>query len=99
MDISKEKDKITPVEWKTFWESKVGKKLIDKLVDFKQSYLDSSMTMHQSDVVRMVDRAIGIDSVIQFIQVGIEKAKKELKEEETRQDEIVDISMTVNPTL
>ena len=99
MDISKEKDKITPVEWKTFWESKVGKKLIGKLVDFKQSYLDSSMTTHQSDVVRMVDRAIGVETVIQYINVGIEQAKKELKEEEAKQDEIVDISMTVTSTL
>ena len=81
MDIKyEEKDKITPVEWKTFWESKVGKKLIGKLVDFKQSYLDSSMTMHQSDVVRMVDRALGVETVIQYINVGIEQAKKELKE-------------------
>jgi hypothetical protein len=77
----KEKDKITPVEWKTFWESKVGKKFMNKLVDFKQSYLDSSMTMPQNDVVRMIDRAIGVEAVIQYIDVGIERAKKELKEE------------------
>lgn len=82
MDIKgEEKNKITPAEWKAFWDSKVGKKLIDKLSDFKQSYLDSSMTMHQSDVVRMIDRAIGVDMVIQYINVGIEQAKKELKED------------------
>lgn len=82
MDIKgEEKNKITPAEWKTFWDSKVGKKLMDKLSDFKQSYLDSSMTMHQSDVVRMIDRAIGVDMVIQYINVGIEQAKKELKED------------------
>lgn len=80
----KEKDKITPVEWKTFWESRVGKKLMNKLSDFKQSYLDSSMVVPQDEIARMIDRAIGIDSVIQFIQVGIEKAKKELKEEEAK---------------
>ena len=82
MDIKdEEKDKITPVEWKTFWDSKVGKKLINKLADFKQSYLDSSMTTHQNEVVRMVDRAIGIGTVIQYINVGIEQAKKEIRED------------------
>ena len=85
MDIKhKEKDKITAIEWKTFWDSKVGKKLMGKLVGLKQSYLESSMVVSQDEIARMIDRAIGIDSVIQFIQVGIEKAKKELKEEETK---------------
>ena len=82
MDIKdEEKDKITPVEWKTFWDSKVGKKLMSKLSDFKQSYLESSMTVQQNDVVRMVDRASGVETVIQYISAGIERAKKELKEE------------------
>lgn len=85
MDIKhEEKVKITAIEWKTFWESKVGKKFIGKLVEFKQSYLDSSMTMHQSDVVRMVDRAIGVETVIQYINAGIDKANKELKEKEAK---------------
>ena len=82
MDIkSEEKDKITAIEWKTFWDSKVGKKLMGKLAGLKQSYLESSMVVPQDEIARMIDRALGIDSVIQFIQVGIEKAKKELKEE------------------
>ena len=82
MDIKgEEKDKITPVEWKTFWDSKVGKKLMYKLSDFKQSYLESSMVAPQNEVVRMADRALGVETVIQYINVGIEQAKKELKEE------------------
>lgn len=84
MDIKgeeKDKDKVTPVEWKTFWDSKIGKKLMSKLFNLKQSYLESSMVAPQSDVVRMIDRAIGVDTVIQYINVGIEQAKKELKED------------------
>lgn len=82
MDIKdEEKDKITPVEWKTFWDSKVGKKLMSKLSNFKQSYLESSMVAPQNEVVRMVDRALGVEMVIQYINAGIEQAKKELKEE------------------
>lgn len=82
MDIKgEEKDKITPVEWKTFWDSKVGKKLMSKLSNLRQSYLESSMIAPQGDVVRMIDRAIGVNAVIQYINVGIEHAKKELKED------------------
>lgn len=88
MDIKgEEKDKITPVEWKTFWDSKVGKKLMSKLSNLRQSYLESSMIAPQGDVVRMIDRAIGVNAVIQYINVGIEHAKKELKED--KQDENV----------
>lgn len=82
MDIKgEEKDKITPVEWKTFWDSKVGKKLMSKLSNLRQSYLESSMIAPKGDVVRMIDRAIGVNAVIQYINVGIEHAKKELKED------------------
>lgn len=82
MDIKgEEKDKITPVEWKAFWDSKVGKKLMSKLSNLRQSYLESSMISPQGDVVRMIDRAIGVNAVIQYINVGIEHAKKELKED------------------
>lgn len=88
MDIKgEEKDKITLVEWKTFWDSKVGKKLMSKLSNLRQSYLESSMIAPQGDVVRMIDRAIGVNAVIQYINVGIEHAKKELKED--KQDENV----------
>ena len=88
MDIKgEEKDKITPVEWKTFWDSKVGKKLMSKLSNLRQSYLESSMIAPQGDGVRMIDRAIGVNAVIQYINVGIEHAKKELKED--KQDENV----------
>lgn len=91
-----EKKKWTEAElkaWKDFWTSDMGKKAIEKMEELKQSNLD--FTLEISDkvatpselVLAHVNRAKGIQIVIDDIKTGITLAENKGKDSKKAQEE------------
>lgn len=80
-------------EWKSFWTSEMGKKAIKKMEELKQSNLDYALEVSDKVVtpselvLAHVNRAKGIQIVIDDIQTGITLAEDKGKDENAAQEE------------
>lgn len=73
-------DKLS--EWKSFWDSEMGKEAINKMLTLKTQCLELAMQPADPNAVNFyVGRAGGIDLVLQDIQAGFDSLEQ-LKEKE-----------------